>query len=140
MIEIREMRIEDYEEVYLLWQRSDGIEVCTRGSDSMENIARYLERNPGCSYVAFDGGILVGIALAGHDGKRGLIHHTAVEVKYRGQGIGRELVERCMEGIRAAGIPKCYILVVRADNESRGFWERTGWDLRTELVLMSKYT
>ena len=80
-IVIQEMTIDDYDEVKSIWRKSNGIELS--GADTRESINRFLERNPGLSFVARDGDQLVGVVLCGHDGRRGYIDHLAVRQSYR---------------------------------------------------------
>ena len=65
---IREMRPDDYPVVIALWQACEGIGLSD--ADSPEAIARYLEHNPGLSFVALEQDQLLGAALCGHDGRR----------------------------------------------------------------------
>lgn len=85
---LREMTVQDYEEVLALWRSSEGIGLSD--ADSRENIARFLERNPGLSFVAYDGQELIGAVLCGYDGRRGYIHHLAVAESHRRRRLGRE--------------------------------------------------
>ena len=61
----------DYDDAIALWNGVDGVEICE--GDSREEIAEYLKRNPGLSHVAETEGKIVGVALCGHDGRRGWI-------------------------------------------------------------------
>jgi ribosomal protein S18 acetylase RimI-like enzyme len=134
-IDIHEMTIADYDEVRALWQQSEGIDLS--GADSRNSIARFLERNPGLSFVAMDGGQLVGAVLCGHDGRRGYIDHLAVRKSHRRQGIGRMLASRCLYNLMQNGIQKWH-LFVREDNlDAIAFWGKLGWQQRVELVTMS---
>lgn len=129
--------IEDYDEVMALWQATEGVGLSK--ADEPEAIRRYLERNPGMSFVARgEDGALLGAVLSGHDGRRGFLHHLAVHPDCRGQGIGRALVERCMEALANEGIDKCHLFVFKNNYTGRTFWEKTGWSERTTLVLYSK--
>ena len=134
-IDIHEMTIADYDEVRALWQQSEGIDLS--GADSRSSITRFLERNPGLSFVARDGGQLVGAVLCGHDGRRGYIDHLAVLKSHRRQGIGRMLASRCLYNLMQNGIQK-WNLFVREDNQDAiAFWSKLGWQQRVELVTMS---
>jgi putative acetyltransferase len=135
-IAIRDMGIEDYESVYHLWRSVEGIGLSD--ADSKEGIKRFLERNPGLSFVATDGAQIVGAALCGHDGRRGYIHHLAVINTYRRQGIGKSLVGRCMYALMRIGIAKCHLFVFDENQEAIRFWNRVGWTERVELMLMSQ--
>ncbi len=137
MIDIREMNISDYDDALALWKSTEGMGLSA--ADSREAIARYLERNPGMSFVArAENGELVGAVLCGHDGRRGLLHHLAVRRDCRGKGLGRKLAERGLAALRGAGIDKCHLFVRRDNPSGQSFWAQAGWYERTDLVLMSK--
>ena len=94
-------------------------------------------RNPGLSAVAIaPGGELVGAFLAGHDGRRGMLYHLAVEPATRRQGLGRRLVAFSLAGLRAAGVAKAAILVYAHNDAGRAFWEKLGWKARDDLRLL----
>ena len=134
---IRAMTIADFEDVKALWQHSNGIELSS--ADTKESIARFLERNPGLSFVARDGERLVGAVLCGHDGRRGYIDHLAVSQSHRCQGIGRALVGRCLYHLVQIGIRKWHLFVMQDNQDAIEFWKKLGWAQRVELVTMSKY-
>jgi len=81
-IDTREFSINDYDAAIELWQRVEGVEIAE--GDDRENIAQFLVRNPGLSRVATDESRTVGVALCGHDGRRGHIYHLAVDPAYQG--------------------------------------------------------
>jgi ribosomal protein S18 acetylase RimI-like enzyme len=139
MVRIRPMLVEDIPTALLLWQGLPGIGL--RDADSPPALAKYLLRNPGCSFVAVnDENEPVGVSLAGHDGRRGYLHHVAVKPEYRKQGAGRELVDACLLALKAEGIEKVH-LWVKVDNASgKEFWNHVGWRERTDIVLMSIVT
>jgi ribosomal protein S18 acetylase RimI-like enzyme len=125
-IRTRDFCISDYEAALQLWQRVEGLEIAE--GDEKENIAQFLARNSGLSRVAVDGATVVGVALCGHDGRRGHIYHLAVDPTYQGCGLGKRLLEECLDGLRRAGVKRVIIMV--ADDNERGtkFWERCGWE------------
>jgi ribosomal protein S18 acetylase RimI-like enzyme len=133
---IRAMTIEDYEEVYEIWSSTPGVGISA--ADSKEDIAIYLERNSNLSFVCEAEEHIVGTILCGHDGRRGYIQHTCVLPEYRGQNIGKILVEKVIEELQKQGIDKCHLFVL-ADNESGGaFWSSLGWEKRSDIIIYSK--
>jgi predicted N-acetyltransferase YhbS len=132
-VTIRKMSIRDYEEVVALWTSIPGLGVHLADADSRDSIKSYLVRNPELSFVALSRGRLIGTVLCGHDGRRGVgaqrrppMSHFASEArpasdrvqnvgglppKYRLQGVGRKLVNRCLKALAKVGIDKCYIFV-----------------------------
>ena len=76
--EIRVMTIDDYDEVYSLWQTIHGFGIRSI-DDSREGVLRFLKRNPTTSVVAVEDGKIVGAILCGHDGRRGCLYHVCVK-------------------------------------------------------------
>ena len=76
-IRISSMQLADHEDAMAFWKNQEGIGV--NASDSREQIAMFLERNPGMSLAVRDDGKLIGTALCGHDGRRGFLYHVAIE-------------------------------------------------------------
>ena len=126
MVTTREFRIEDYDSAIELWRRVEGVEVAE--GDSKEEIARYILHNPGVSRVAEEGTKIVGAVLCGHDGRRGLIYHLAIEPEYRRQAVGKRLVEECLNALCTAGIKRALLLVAKDNASGRAFWHRCGWE------------
>lgn len=137
MLQFRPMQEGDIPAALALWTGMPGISL--RQADAPEALAKYLQRNPGLSVVAYVGEQLAGVALAGHDGRRGYLHHVAVDPTLRRRGLGREIVQRCLSGLIAEGIAKCHILVDGHNDEGKAFWRAIGWAERG-LQLMSMTT
>jgi N-acetylglutamate synthase len=104
----------------------EGIEIAE--GDDRESITQFLERNPGLSRVATDGSLVIGVALGAHDGRRGHIYHLAVDPAYQGQGLGRRLLDECLEDLRRAGLERAIIMVANDNPRGREFWKRYGWE------------
>lgn len=135
-ITIEPLSIELYDRVLSLWQQSQGVGLSH--ADSREGIESYLNRNPGMSFVALAGRVVAGAVLAGHDGRRGYIHHLSVHPEFRGQGLARGLVDRCLQVLKQAGIEKSHILIFKANEKGMTFWKNAGWTFRSDLRVMSK--
>ena len=125
-----------YDQVIDLWKKCEGIGLS--GADSREGIQKYLERNPGMSFIARDLDTVVGSILSGHDGRRGYIHHLAVDADYRCQGIGRKLVEKSIAVLQSRGIQKSHLFIFNENVNGIAFWERIGWTYRQDVGLISK--
>jgi ribosomal protein S18 acetylase RimI-like enzyme len=136
MIRYDPMTAQDYPEVLKLWRNTEGVGL--NESDEFEPIRAFLRRNPGMSQVARHEQTLVGAVLCGHDGRRGYLHHLAVVPRFRGQGIGRALVQRCLASLEAVGIPKCNIFLFNNNQLGAAFWQRTGWQQREDLLVAQK--
>jgi len=137
MMKIRGMSITDYESVYELWIHTPGMGL-NATDDSREGIAKYLKRNPATSFVAECDGEIVGVIMAGHDGRRGYIHHTAVLPAYRKRGIAKALVEHAMAALDTEGIQKVALVAFKQNEIGNGFWENMGFTQREDLVYRNK--
>jgi N-acetylglutamate synthase len=133
---LRPMTIHDYPASIQLWQNTEGIGLSS--ADAADQLALFLQRNPGLSFVAYNQAHLVGTVMCGHDGRRGFIYHLAVDTAWRGKGIGRKLVENSLAELKAAGIEKCHIMVLADNQEGLGFWQKMGWSLRKDIFLLSR--
>ena len=134
---IRQMRLDDYDAVYALWLSCRGMGL-NSVDDSREGIARYLARNPNTCFVAEKAGKLLGVIMAGHDGRRGYIYHAAVSPDARGAGIGRELASAALEALSAEGISKAALVAFTRNEEGNAFWEKLGFEARRDLTYRSR--
>ena len=135
-MEIRELTEQDYEEAIALWRQTPGVAVSE--ADSREAVTRYLRRNPKLSFVAREGGELVGTVLCGHDGRRGYLHHLAVAPSWRRRGIGRALAECCVRELRALGIRKLHLFVYNTNTAALEFWHGLGWSGRPDITMLTR--
>jgi putative acetyltransferase len=134
---LRPLTLSDYEVVYALWQKTEGMGL--GDSDTREAIAAFLERNCSLSSVACSSdGQIVGAVLCGHDGRRGYLHHLAVALAHRKQGIGRALVNEGLTRLAAIKIQKVNLFLFANHSEGRTFWLHQGWTAREDIVLVQK--
>jgi N-acetylglutamate synthase len=136
MVTTRQLVMADYDQAVALWANIEGVEICE--GDSREEIGDYLKRNPGLSRVAEIDGVIVSAALCGHDGRRGWIYHLAVAQDHRGHGVGKLLVEDCMDGLRKAGLRRAIILVAGDNPAGHQFWLRNGWEDIDGAIAMTR--
>ena len=123
---VRALEPADLPAALALWVDTPGLELAE--GDSPAELARYLARNPGCSSGAVVDGRLVAAVLGGHDGRRGLLYHLAVHPDHRGRGLGRAVVRRSLDALRAAGVTRALLLVAADNPGGRAFWLRDGWE------------
>ena len=137
MIKIRVMTIEDYEEVYQLWLNTPGMGLNSI-DDSKTGIEKYIKRNPTTCFVAEIEEKIIGVIMAGHDGRRGFIYHTAVLPDYRKQGIAKKLVDSAMDVLNKEGINKVALVVFERNELGNEFWEHIGFTERNDLIYRNK--
>lgn len=134
---IRTMTPEDYDRVWALWMSCKNMGFNDL-DDSREGIARFLRRNPTTSFVAEEEAAIVGVILAGQDGRRGYIYHMSVGEAYRRRGIGTQLVARCLDALKAEGINKVALLVFNRNEAGNAFWERQGFFRREDVAYCNR--
>lgn len=136
-MQIRKLTAEDYRVLYDLWMHTPGMGLNT-ADDSEEGITRYLRRNPETCFAAEENGVLLGAILAGHDGRRGFIYHTAVRGDAQRRGIGTQLVKAALTALKAEGIHKVALVVFSRNEKGNAFWEKQGFSAREDLVYRNK--
>ena len=134
-IEIRPMKIEDYDEIFAMWQITT--KRALSDADSRDNIGFYLNRNPGMSQVALVNGKIVGTVLCGHDGRRGFIHHMAVAEEYRRHNIAKRMAQTALDALEKDGIKKTHIFCYTNNNLGQSFWTALGWQKRDDVFVFS---
>lgn len=137
-IELREIQIDDYDRIYALWNSTPGMGLSN--ADSLQNIGKFLTRNGGLSFCYEKDGRIIGTILCGHDGRRGYIYHVTVAEEFRGNGIGRALVEKSLLKLREEGIDKCHLFVFTDNDIGNAFWLSSGWIIRNEIAVYSRNT
>jgi ribosomal protein S18 acetylase RimI-like enzyme len=134
-IEIRIMKKSDYAEAIALWRSLPGLGLSKADEESA--IGKFLEKNPLTCFVALTDNQIVGTILGGSDTRRGYIYHLAVKKDIQKQGVGRKLVETCLNALREQGLQKCHIFVIKSNAEGRRFWANIGWQERHDIEVMS---
>ncbi len=133
----RIMEENDYKGIYDLWINTPGMGLNST-DDSEEGFKKYLNRNPSTSFIALDSNKIVGVIMAGHDGRRGYIYHTAVLPEYRGNHIGKKLVDLAMTALEKEGINKVALVVFEKNEIGNRFWESQGFTTRDDLIYRNK--
>lgn len=134
---IRKITINDYEKMYALWLSCKGMGL-NDTDDSEEGIKRFLDRNPETCFAACENNDIIGVILAGNDGRRGFIYHTAVSPDCRGRGIGTALVNTALDALKHLGITKTALVVFERNETGNAFWEHLGFTARNDLVYRNK--
>lgn len=132
---IREMTIDDYDEVYRMWQITT--KRALSKADERDQMERYLKHNAGMSQVAVVDGKIVGTVLAGHDGRRGFIHHMAVLPEFRRKKIGHALAQTAIQKIREQAIDKTHIFCYQNNETGQSFWRDFGFEKREDVFVYS---
>ncbi|MCL2634353.1 MAG: GNAT family N-acetyltransferase [Oscillospiraceae bacterium] len=126
---IREFTLADHSAAFTIWQNTKGVCNCDKCMtlDKEEEIARFILRNPGMSFVAEQDGEVIGTVLAGHDGRTGIIYRLTVAEKIREKGIGKALVENAVKALKNEGLTTIKAFVLNDNDIGNIFWEKIGF-------------
>lgn len=131
---IRAFRESDYDAVVHVW-RDAGLTI--KPSDTLPELRKLIERNPGLFLVAEDEGAVVGTVIGAWDGRRAWIYHLAVLPALQGRGIGRLLMKELEGRLRAVGATKLNLLVEQANAGVAEFYRSLGY-APGQLLFMTK--
>ena len=134
---IRLMEPNDYDGVHALWESTPGMGLNSI-DDTRSGIEKFLGRNPSTCFVAEEDGRIIGSIIAGNDGRRGSIYHTAVRTDRQRQGIGRSLVEHAMAALEREGISKVFLVVFARNSRGNAFWEKQGFTERHDIIYRNR--
>ena len=134
---IRRLTIEDYDDIIGVWSRA-GLPYRPTGRDNRELLAKEMARE-NCDFIGmFDGEALIGLAIAGFDGRRGWVNRLAVDPDYRHQGIAGELIELCEKSLSRFGVVVVCAIVEEHNAPSMGLFDKNGYKCEKELVIWTK--
>ena len=137
-IRIREFHYpDDYPAVCQLWSTA-GPGIPVGSSDTPEEIQKKLQRDPDLFLLAEADGQLIGAVIGGFDGRRGMVYHLAVAKSNRNRGVGGLLMDELEKRLRAKGCIRCYLLVVKGNEDAMQFYERRGWERMTYIHTYAK--
>ncbi len=136
-MKIAKMTPGNYRDVYELWLSCKGMGL-NNLDDSEQGINTFLKRNPDTCFTAYEDDKVVGVILAGSDGRRGYIYHTAVDPHCRKRGIATALVNAVVDAMKNIGINKVALVVFRRNESGNEFWEKLGFTERSDLVYRNK--
>ena len=134
---IRLMEPNDYDSVHALWESTPGMGLNSI-DDTRSGIEKFLVRNPSTCFVAEEDGRIIGSIIAGNDGRRGSIYHTAVRTDRQRQGIRRSLVEHAMAALEREGISKVFLVVFARNSRGNAFWEKQGFTERHDIIYRNR--
>ncbi len=136
MIRIREFTLDDYDPVYALWSNA-GPGIGLGRSDSKEEIAKKLQRDPDLFLVAEKDGNTIGTVIGGFDGRRGIIYHLAVQKAFRRTGLGGRLMKEIERRLADKGCLRSYLFVKPEAKQIQEFYRHNGWE-ELPIAIMVK--
>ncbi len=131
-IELFTMRY--YHDIINLWKRS-GIEVSS--SDTQDEIAKILKRNPDLFLIGKEDENVVAVGIGAFDGRRGYVHHLAIDPDYQKKKYGKMMMDDLIERFRKKKVHKVHLFIEKHNEEVVDFYKKLGWDIRDDLIMMS---
>jgi len=56
----------------------------------------------------------------------------------RCEGVGTQLVTAAVNALKNEGIRKIHLFVFRENESAQKFWEKLGWEIRRDILIMSR--
>jgi len=137
-VQIRPMKIEDYDAVIALWQRA-GLPFEPEGRDSPHAVARQLQASGHLMLVAEADGQIVGTVFGSHDGRKGWINRLAIDPCCRRQGLAQQLIAKAEEALAHDGIIIVAALVETPNEPSLNLLCKLGYEERQDIIYFRKF-
>ena len=131
---IKSFTMDDYFSIIVLWKKA-GINVGS--SDTKEELEKMLVRNPNLSLVGKEDEKIIAVVLGGYDGRRGYVHHLAVDPAYQNKGYGRALMKELIRRFKNMQVHKIHLFIEKYNRTVIDFYNKLGWEIRDDLVMMS---
>ena len=133
-MKIEKFKIKYYDEVVELWRRA-GIEMVS--SDTIDEVTRVLNRNPDLILIGKVQEKVIAVVIGAFDGRRGYVHHLAVDPNYQKMGFGKTIMDALIEQFRKMNIHKVHLFIEKPNKSVVEFYKNIGWDVREDLIMMS---
>ena len=133
-MKIEQFTIDMYHEVHQIWKKTG---LSLGKSDTKEEVQQVLNHSQDLFIVGKIDDKIVAVVMGAFDGRRGYVHHLAVDPEYQRSGLGKEIMEELHNRFTEKNIVKVH-LFIEVDNEGViEFYKKVGWHSREDLVMMS---
>ncbi len=133
-MKIENFNMQYYYEVLELWKRA---EIGVGSSDTKEEIAMILDRNPELFLIGKEEEKIVAVVIGAFDGRRGYVHHLAVDPNYQEKGYGKAIMDDLIERFRIKKVHKIHLFIEKYNKKVVDFYSNQGWEIRKDLIMMS---
>lgn len=123
----------DRAQVIDLWRSVFGYEAAH--NDPALAIAKKVAVNDGLFFVAIYGASVIGTVMAGYDGHRGLLYAVAVDPRWRGLGLGSQLVRLAEDRLRQRGCVKVNLQLLASNQATAAFYQSLGYMIEPRVSL-----
>ncbi len=133
-MKIETFSMESYDDIISIWRKT-GVSVCS--TDTKDEIKRILDKNPQLFLVGKIDQKIIGVVIGGFDGRRGYVHHLAVDPNYQKSGYGKMIMDELTSRFRKMGVHKVHLFIEKYNKEVVNFYLNLGWEIRDDLIMMS---
>ncbi|MFX0024209.1 MAG: GNAT family N-acetyltransferase [Candidatus Hermodarchaeota archaeon] len=133
-MKIETFSMESYDDIISIWRKA-GISVGS--TDTKEEIKRILDKNPQLFLIGKIDQKIIGVVMGGFDGRRGYVHHLAVDPDYQKKGYGKMIMDELILRFRKLGVHKVHLFIEKYNKEVVNFYQNLGWEIRDDLIMMS---
>lgn len=133
-VEVRSLSLADYDAMIAVWTAA-GNHVSRR--EAPDAFAAQMNSGLQRALGAFMEGVLVGVALVTHDGRKGWINRLGVRPEYQRRGVGRALIAESERVITGMGLEITAALVEHDNPASLALFQSMGYRLH-EVHYLSK--
>ncbi len=137
-MQIRPMKLEDYDAVLALWERA-GLPYEPHGRDSFSAISHQLHAVGHLMFVAEADGQIIGTVFGSHDGRKGWINRLAIDPRYRRQGLAQRLIEEAENALAREGLTIVAALVEAPNEPSLKLFRKLDYEERRDIVYFRKF-
>ena len=135
MKNIRIYREGDREQVLAMWQECDLIH---SKNDSRKDLDRKKGFGEELFLVIEEREKIIGTVMGGYDGHRGIINYLGGHPSFRGQGLGKMLLQAVEQKLKDLGCPQVNLLVWSNNSEVLDFYEKSQYSKANDIVLLRK--
>ncbi|MFX0010759.1 MAG: GNAT family N-acetyltransferase [Candidatus Hermodarchaeota archaeon] len=133
-MKIENFNLQHYHEVLELWKKAG---IAIGSSDSIEETALILERNPDLFLVGKEQEKIIAVVIGAFDGRRGYVHHLAVDPDYQRKGYGKAIMNELTERFKQKRIQKIHLFIQKENKKVLDFYNKQGWEVRDDIIMMS---
>ncbi len=136
---IRELGVDDYDDLLALWRRAGLHSLRPHGRDSLEAVSRQLASGVQTILGLEIAGRLVAAVVATHDSRKGWINRLVVDPACRRRGYASRLVAAAEEALHNQGIRVIAALVEGDNPASLALFEACGYvEVDPDMHYLSK--
>ena len=96
-----------------------------------------LEKNPSFFLIGKEEDKIVAVVIGAFDGRRGYVHHLAVDPNYQNRGYGKAIIDELMSRFRSKKVHKVHLFIEKNNKKVVDFYAKQGWEVRDDLIMMS---